>query len=305
MFCMATLPNTRDQLEHLLCDESWCENYFFSRRWLSGFNCTRCNRQKVTPPEPGPTISTICPDCGNRLSLTSGTLLHGTKKSISQWLKAAWLLCNTINSVSIRNVQDKLQIKNYQTARNVMMKLHSVIRRENTKKCYGSVEIADCSLFVRKEKRNCHLFAAVEIDVKNNTIGRQRLYHCNDLSTDYLAGFLERCIQKSSIVLCPDREPYLSFHSGRYLILTGPGDRYLDSADKLLGTFQASQLNNSSSVFSLNRLRTLCNEFCFQENKKLFPDTLAVFDNLVAIMVENPHPRDYTHHAPSRDGGDV
>jgi len=301
MFYLETLPNTCDQLELLLCDESWCEKYFISRRRLSGLSCSRCNGQITNPPIRDPII---CPDCGARFSLTSGTLLHGTKKNISQWLKAVWLLCHSLNHVSIRKFQEKLQIENYQTARKLMQKLHWLIRRENDKECSGSVEVGDCTLFTKKENKACHLFAVVEIDTKHNMCGRLRLFPCNTESRECFDRILERCVQKGSIVLCPDRHPYHSVRSDRHLIITEQADLNVGAAHKLLAMFIAFHLHGSSSVFSLNRLETLCDEFCFQENKKLFPDTLALFDNLVTGMVTNQTPQpESSRSGLRRDGG--
>lgn len=303
MLCLEALPGNLDHLEHLLFDESWCEKYFISRRWPRGFSCSRCERDNIVLSEPD---LTTCPACGQKFSITAGTLLHGTKISISQWLTAAWLLCNSYNRLSIRNLQDKLRIKNYQTARNMMQKLLFLKKMGADMKCMGSVELGDCALFLKKEKSNCHLFAAVEINVKNNVTGRIRIFHSHDLSTDSLRRFLRFCVQDSSVVLLPDRQPYLSFYSGRYLTITESTAPHQGAASQVLTAFLASHLNHSSCVFSLKRLERLRDEFCFQENNKLFPDTLAVFENLVARLVKNPDlSSDSSQTCPGKYGGEV
>jgi len=303
MLCLEDLPGNLDHFEHLLFDESWCEKYFISRRWPRGFSCSRCSRDNIVLSEPN---LTTCPACGHKFSITAGTLLHGTKISISQWLTAAWLLCNSNNKLSIRNLQNKLCIKNYQTARKVMQKLHFLKKMEADMKCMGPVEIADCALFLKKEKSNCHLFAAVEINVKNNVTGRIGIFHSHDLSPDSLGRFLRFCVQDSSVVLLPDREPYRSFYSGRYLTITESTATHQGAASHVLASFIASHLDHSSTVFSLKRLERLRDEFCFQENNKLFPDTLAVFENLVARLVKNPVlSSDSSQTCPVKYGGEV
>jgi len=303
MLCLEDLPGNLDHFEHLLFDESWCEKYFISRRWPRGFSCSRCSRDNIVLSEPN---LTTCPACGHKFSITAGTLLHGTKISISQWLTAAWLLCNSYNKLSIRNLQDKLRIKNYQTARKVMQKLHFLKKMGADMKCMGSIEIADCALFLKKEKSNCHLFAAVEINVKNNVTGRIGIFHSHDLSPESLGRFLRFCVQDSSVVLLPDREPYRSFCSGRYLTITESTATQQGAASHVLASFIASHLHHSSTVFSLKRLERLRDEFCFQENNKLFPDMLAVFENLVARLVKNPAlSSDSSQTCPEKYGGEV
>lgn len=303
MLCLETLPDTLDQLERLLRDENWCRNYFISARWPAGITCIRCNRDSIVLSESN---LTLCPHCGHTFSITSGTLLHGTKKNISLWLMAAWIMCNSLDRLSIRSLQQKLKIKNYQTARNWMIKLRCAKRMADSKKCMGAVEIEDRTLFLRKENRYCHLFAALEINVKNNVTGRLRMFHCNDLSPAALDRFLHYCVAPDSTVIFPDREPYVTFRSSRYLGITVSPAFYRRGVSQSIDSFLAFQLNHSSNVFSLRRLKTLRDDFCFQENKKLFPDTLAVFENLVASIVKNPPLSSDSSQAPMRkDGGDT
>ena len=303
MLCLETLPETHDQLEHLLCDEDWCRNYFISARWPGGFTCIRCNRDNSVLLEPN---LTICPHCGHEFSITSGTLLHGTKKNISQWLKAAWIVCNSIEKLSIKRLQQKLKIKNYQTARDWMKKLQCAKRMADNKKCSGLVEIEDCTLLLTKENRDCQLFAALEVNVKNNVTGRLRMYQGNELSPVALGRFLHYCVEHNSTVLFPDREPYASFRSARYLSITESPAFSRRGVSQLVASFLTSQLSHSSRVFSLRRLQTLRDDFCFQENKKLFPDTLAVFENLVTNIVKNPPlSSDSSQAFLEKDGGDT
>lgn len=287
MLCLKMLPETLDKMEHLLRDENWCRNYFVSARWPEGFTCGRCHWDTINYMFRESNL-TICPQCGHTSSITSGTLLHGTKKKISQWLMAAWIICTSLDRLSIRGLQQKLKIENYQTVRNWMKKLQSAKRMADSKTCMGFVEIEDCLLFSRKENRECHLFTALEVNVKNNVTGRLRMFHCNDLSPAALQRFLHYCVEENSTVLFPDREPYASFHSNRYLSITESPALRRGAVSHLVASFLDSQLHHPTSVFSLRRLETLCDEFCFQENKKLFPDTLAVFENLVTSIVKSP-----------------
>ncbi|MEE4166017.1 MAG: hypothetical protein V2I35_08455 [Desulfocapsaceae bacterium] len=286
MFSLETLPVNHTQLELLLEDESWCKHYFISKRWPGGFTCNRCKNNTILTSKP---YITACPYCGHRASITSGTILHGTKKRLSHWLAAAWLMSKSSGTLSIGTIQQKLDLKNYQTARNLLKKLRYAAKRAGSKKCLGTVEIDDFPLFLNKEKRTCHLFAAVEIHLKNNVTGRRFLSSCDQLSTKSLGRFLDCFVADSSTVLFPDRQPYRSFHSARHLTITESELPFQGAAGQVREEFLASRLNGQPHVFSLKRLETLLDDFCYQENNKLFSDPLAAFENLVTSMAVN-HP---------------
>lgn len=284
MACLETLPGDFDQLETLLYDESWCRKYFISARWPEGFTCNHCNRDNIVLSDPD---STTCPHCGHTFSLTAGTLLHGTKKSVSHWLRAVWFMCTSFDRLSIKSLQNNLEINNYQTARSWIDKLYCARKVATDKKCMATVEVEDCTLFIRKERTVCHLFAALEVNLKNCMTGRLRMFHCKKLSADTLHHVLNNCVHKGSTLLLPDREPYSSYQSHHYLSIT-ESSSVCQGASRSLRSFIASHLNHSSTVFSRKRLEALRDDFCFQENKRLFPDIQAVFDDLISSIVNTP-----------------
>ena len=68
-------------------DESWCAAYASRLKWPQGFVCRACGaaaQRCLRPDKP------LCPACGRSSSITAGTLLHGSKKSLATWLQALW-----------------------------------------------------------------------------------------------------------------------------------------------------------------------------------------------------------------------
>jgi len=281
MFYPKMSPATLDQLESLLRNETWCQNYFLSMRWPSGFTCNRCGQAQSSIDEAS---SMACSRCGHPISTTAGTLLHGTKKSICQWLRAVWLMCRSPDTLSIKTLQNSLKIKNYQTARNWLNKLRYARTPITKKKCTGTVEIGDFRLKVKKEQSEIHLIAALEVNLKTRVTGRIRLSHCHELSANSLERVLHSCVEENSTLLLPDCHPYETLRPNQYLSIIDSTSQAQRGTPLVIDVFRTSCLNGSSTVFSLKRLKALCDDFCFQENRKLYADTLNVFETLVAGM---------------------
>ena len=65
--------------DRLFPTEEDCIGFLFPLRWPQGFVCPFC---RTCHPRITPRRYPVCPHCGNRSSLTTGTLMHGAKKPL-------------------------------------------------------------------------------------------------------------------------------------------------------------------------------------------------------------------------------
>jgi hypothetical protein len=273
----------QERLLTLFNDERWCISYLFARRWPNGFICPCCKRMssvKTTERK------FTCPVCGHAMSITSGTLFHGTKKHLSQWLLALWMLCSS-KRVNCRKLQEKLAIQSYHTAWQWRQKLLAIIEVANDRKCHGIVETESTAIQKSKSTDNtAFIIAAKEISTDQDFTGWLRLDYCPDLTVSTIMQFVEDNIEKNSMVIVPDRIPYTLISPGEFRFIPEPGTAYLAHTTSILQDF----LTDSQFLFhqrkgAVRRLRKQLTDFSFQVNKRLYPDTVTLFEHMVTTAL--------------------
>src|SRR5271163_555566 len=89
----------RDMLPYRLPDaefesrfgtEEACRDFLFKSRWPDGFRCPRCQRAGAFRWLDMRRI--LCFGCRRKTSLTAGTILHRTRKPLTVWFRAAFLV---------------------------------------------------------------------------------------------------------------------------------------------------------------------------------------------------------------------
>lgn len=97
-------------------DDKACIALLCRARWPSGFACSACGHQGGWPIEAVlPTYQ--CRRCQAQTSLTSGTIMHATKLEPSLWLKAASLILASSGRMGAKELQSRLALTSYRTAR--------------------------------------------------------------------------------------------------------------------------------------------------------------------------------------------
>ena len=279
------LPDTEKALELHLGDKTWCEHYFLSVRWPDSLTCIFCGQDTIRLLQSG---AIKCSACGRITSLTAGTLLHGTKKNISWWLRGIWLLISTDQNITVKVLQSKLGLRNYRTARHLMTKFQRLKHHFNsTAKCSGIITIEDTPIRLKKENRYCHVLAIQELKLKNYIFGRLHLIPCKEISLQSLEGVLSETVVKGATILLPNREPYRRFVPLHYLVIFKRQDFEQHDLDTLLDTLQTSRKNGSATFFSHKRLQQRCTDLCFDYNRRFYPGNLTLFSKFVTCLTHS------------------
>lgn len=270
---------TLDTFQHLFPTEAECIAFLFALRWPGGFVCPFCASRH---PHLSLQRYLLCPHCGNRSSLTTGTLLHGTKKPMREWLLAIWWFSLSSFDASAKELQRLLELSCYQTAWTWLQKLRLAMAEADQERCQGVVELGCDSITPAKERRERALvLTVVEIVLAHGITGRIRMRHIGELNEQTLGRFLQEAVRATSTLLIGEQ---------RLISMIAPTSTY---------TIVPSDQDISSRIQGLNRsfenclhwvhrggvttrhLQQYLDEFCFRNNAGLLPDHKAVFNALV------------------------
>lgn len=79
-------------------DEDWkCLDYLDWLRWPDGFVCPRCGHVGGWL---APDRRWRCAGCDRRVSVTAGTIFHGTRTPLTVWFAAAWQMTSSKIGIS-------------------------------------------------------------------------------------------------------------------------------------------------------------------------------------------------------------
>ena len=108
-------PKTAPEFEARFATESACRAYWMTARWGGEPACQRCQSKRVRSPIRNGTLF-ACADCGHQTSLTSGTLLEGTRKPFKTWFRAVFEVASHRNGISAKDLQRIMGFGSYETA---------------------------------------------------------------------------------------------------------------------------------------------------------------------------------------------
>ena len=96
-----------------------CRAHLFKIRWPEGLTCPKCGGKdfyKIT------TRNIYECTCGHQVSLTAGTIMHGSHTPLSKWFWAIYLAAHDKRGVSALRLKKELRVA-YQTAWSMLHKI--------------------------------------------------------------------------------------------------------------------------------------------------------------------------------------
>ena len=125
-------PKTAPEFEARFATEEDCRAYWIEARWGGKPACAACRSERVWPERGGTLFE--CAACGHQTSLTSGTLLQGTRKPFKTWFRAVFEISSRRNGISAKDLQRIMGFGSYETAWTWLHKLrvalvHRIIGR--------------------------------------------------------------------------------------------------------------------------------------------------------------------------------
>jgi hypothetical protein len=205
---MAELPRSLPEFEARFPDEAACARWLLERRWVDGFRCPACGHVEAW--ELGRERLTLqCAACERQVSVTAGTVLHGSHLPLRTWFLAAWLVATHKNGMSARQLWRQLGLGSYKSAWLLLRKLRRAMVDPGREPLAGLVEVDETSIPFRAEgepvrpgrSHDGKLLVAGAVEIKGRGPGRIRLAVIDAYSAVALGAFVAAAVATGSTVV--------------------------------------------------------------------------------------------------------
>ncbi|OGV71281.1 MAG: hypothetical protein A3K18_01975 [Lentisphaerae bacterium RIFOXYA12_64_32] len=150
----------------------------------------------------------MCCGCGDRTSVTAGTVFDRTRTPLTVWFTACWLFATGKDGISALSLKRTLEIGSYQTAWAILHRLRSVLVRPNRERLAGMVEVDETYIGGlesglpggRARGKKVLVGIAVEI-LEPRGYGRCRMQPLADASAASLHPFVKEHIEPGAKVI--------------------------------------------------------------------------------------------------------
>ncbi len=277
-----SFPETLEEFNKLFPNEDASLRFLFNKRWPQGFECSYCNWINTEQP-PARTIT--CSHCGHPTSITTNTVMHGTKKPLSQWLTCIWWFTSTNGGHSAKDLQRLLKLSSYQTAWTWLQKLRMAMAVSDNKQCRDTVEISADTISLGGESRaKAPILAAAEIILPAGITGRIKMKSMNSLDEEAITAFLNEQVLRGSSLLLPNIEPFKSIAFEPFITVRSA---MVDRSRQIIKSFEIwlNKIHRGGVV--AKHLQLYLDEFCFRSNAAMLPDTEAIFNLLLTGVISN------------------
>jgi len=278
------LTGTIKEFHSLFPGENEVIDFLFGLRWPEGFICPSCRGKS---PGVHPARTFICPKCGNLSSLTTGTIMHGTKKNLSQWLLAIWWLSANEKGASARELQRLLELSSYQTAWTWLQKLRMAISFADREPCKGVVELGCSEVSPAWERHEEALvFTAAEFILPLGVTGRIRMSMAFNCSEKAMIQFLQKAVKEKSSLIAPGFAPFSHLEQSNYSYIIDSKTEIPKRIEEINSSFEIWLHKIHRGGVSLKHLQLYLDEFCFHNNASLMPNRHSIFMALVQGVLE-------------------
>jgi len=111
-FAMPDFPRSILEFQRQFPDEAACAAWLTAARWPEGFRCPVCGHDHAWELDTK-AWTWECAKCHRQTSVTAGTVMHGSKVSLTVWFWAAYLMATHSNGISARQLGRQLGLGSY------------------------------------------------------------------------------------------------------------------------------------------------------------------------------------------------
>ena len=211
-----SLPKSLAEFTARFVDDAACAEVL--RRWKygdHGFVCPGCGGLSAWF-LPSRRLDE-CRSCHRHVSLTAGTVMHGSRKPLRTWFLAIYLFVQSKQGISALELQRELALRSYQTAWAWLHKLRIAVGGRSTSQLAGAVEADETWEGGLHEghpgrpmvgDKKALVAAAVEVSGSRRHWGRLRLASIPSGSAESLGAFLAAHVAEGSTLFTDDWRSY-------------------------------------------------------------------------------------------------
>lgn len=286
-------PRNLLEFEDRFATDQGCLEYLIQIRWPNGFRCPACQHAEAWHNCRG---LFECRNCGRQSSVTSGTILHQTRKPLKLWFRAMWHIANQKYGANALGLQRTLGLGSYNTAWQWLHKLRRAMVRPVRDKLTGVVEVDETYIGGKrsgKRGRGAEGKALVAIAVEDKGeegIGRIRLKHIEDASGDSLEKFIEEMVEPGATIRTDDWNGYNGIKKLGYSHIIDPSNDMI-LAHRIIALIKRWLLGAYQGAVRQSHLSYYLDEFTFRFNRRVSKSRGKLFYRLVQqAMLVDPAP---------------
>ena len=289
-------------------DEESCKLKFKEIRDSEGVKCRKCGHDSHYWKKDKDMYE--CKECGTRMSLKSGTVMHKTKLSFRYWFIAMHLLTSTRKTFSAKEIQRQLGHKRYEPIWQMMHKLRNAMgKRHDSYELYGEMELDDgfFSTPVAKDKKEEPLkrgrgsqkkttvlvmtesekVSEPKKGKKSRKVGHIKMKVVSDLKSASIDKVVSQCVSKDAQLDTDDSTSYVGLanlvkeHVSK-VIPKNEINKELPWVHITISNAKSWLLSNFHKI-NEEYLQYYLDEFCYNFNRRYMIDNL--FDRLLIACV--------------------
>jgi transposase-like protein/predicted RNA-binding Zn-ribbon protein involved in translation (DUF1610 family) len=286
---MLPLPGSLSEFEARFSSEAACIEYLRDRRWGGQFRCPRCGESRAWQLRTRPLDQ--CVACDHQVSLTAGTVFHGTRKPLRLWFRVIAEVLFSKRGCSALEISRRFGLR-YATAWTWLHKLRAAMDRSFGDPLEGAVEIDETYVGGyapggrrgRSTESKSVVVGAAEC--RGEHIGRIRLRLIPTAAAAELATFVLTSIVAGSTLRTDGYRGYCALGRRDYLhrpVVVGRGNasRLLPRIHRIFGLLDRWMLGTLHGATSRKHLQSYLDEFVFRFNRRTSANRLLLFDRLL------------------------
>jgi transposase-like protein len=134
---------TEEVCANFLVNEEACADYLFSLKWPNGYSCPSCSFRHAYRISTRRLPLYECSRCGHQASLIAGTVMEGTRTSLSKWFKAINLISDPQSGISASSLSRTIAVT-YKTAWTILHKIRlAMAKSEAANPLSGNIILND------------------------------------------------------------------------------------------------------------------------------------------------------------------
>lgn len=280
------------EFERHFASEEACRDYLFQVRWPNGFQCPRCQNEKVWKTSKN---LYYCANCRYKTSVTAGTIFQDTRYPLKLWFSAMWYIVSQKNGVSALGLQHVLGIPRYETAWIWLHKLRIAMVRPGRDRLSGPVEVDEAYIGGKRQGKRGRGAAGkslvlIAVEDKASHIGRIRLRRILDASATSLIPAVKETVELGSIVHTDGWNGYRGLASKGYkhnVIRQSSdiGENLLPLANRTVSLLKRWLLGTHQGAVHKSHLDYYLDEFTFRFNRRTSRSRGKLFYRLVQQAV--------------------
>lgn len=195
----------------IIDDDRKAEHLLSALRWPNGIRCLHGCPQGPMWAISNRRCTYECGQCRRRTTLTSGTLLEGTRLRLALWVAAAEEVCEgTYAGVCVAHIEKRCGVSHKSAGRMADLLLEA-IRRIMAEPISGKVYLAAVPL-----AQNYTAIAAANLDLQTHEILSLRLRYFRNDACDSISHLIDQIVRPGSVLCIPNhRNPIGNLPNGR------------------------------------------------------------------------------------------